>query len=89
MHKGLGSATEVAAGSGGLHPDQKTEQAYFKNARLWASVLKGLQLGNPEVKAEMVFPLVGYLNSLHVTVNSGHHSPGPEVVKLTCHLKEH
>ena len=71
-----------------IHPDQKTEQAYFTNARLLASVLEGLQPGNPVVKADMVFPLVGYLNSLHVIVNPGQLSPGLEVVKLEPAMAE-
>ena len=71
-----------------VHPDETTEQAYFKNARMLAVVLDGLQPGNPEVRSDMVFPLVGYLNSLHVNVNPSQLSPALEVTGLDPALVE-
>ena len=59
-----------------VHPDEDTEQRYFTNTRLLAVVLDRLQRGKPELKGDMVFPLVGYLNSLHVVVNPSRLSPG-------------
>ena len=71
-----------------VHPDKKTEQAYFRNARVLARVMSGLQPGNPEVKADMVLPLVGYLNTLHVLVNPNELSPGLEVTELDPAIAE-
>ena len=71
-----------------VHPDEKTEQAYFRNARILPSVLSGLQPGNPEVKADMVFPLVGYLNTLHAVVNPNELSPGLKVTELDPAMAE-
>ncbi len=45
-----------------VHPDDKTEKAYFKNANLLAKIPGGLRPGKPEVKSNMVFPMMGYLN---------------------------
>ena len=71
-----------------VHPDEKTERAYFKSANMLAAVLTGLQPGNPEVKSDMVFPLVGYLNSLHVIVNPAQLSPALEVTDIDPALAE-
>ena len=65
-----------------IHPVENTEQEYFKNAKMLAKVLRDMRPGNPEVKAGMVFPLMGYLNSLHVIVNPDGLSPGIELSPL-------
>ena len=65
-----------------VHPDESTAQAYFRNARMLTVVLDRLQPGEPEVKGDMVFPLVGYLNSLHVIVNPNQLSPGLTVTEM-------
>ena len=71
-----------------VHPVEDTEQAYFKNAKILAGVAGDLRPGNPEVKADMVFPMMGYLNSLHVTVNPNRLSPALEITDLDPKIAE-
>ena len=65
-----------------IHPVDDTEREYFKNAKMLVKVLGDLRAGNPEVKARMVFPLMGYLNSLQVIVNPDGLEPGIELSSL-------
>ena len=65
-----------------VHPSKENEQTYFKNAKLLAKIPGGLRPGNPEVKADLVFPMMGYLNSLHVIVNPNCLSPAIEIGEL-------
>ena len=65
-----------------VHPNQKTEKAYFKNARLLAKILGNLRPEKPQVRSDMVFQMMGCLNSLHVIVNPDGLSPGFETVAL-------
>ena len=62
-----------------VHPERKTEQSYFENSKILAAALGDLQPGTPEIKARMVFPLIGCLNSLHAIVNPGGLSPALEL----------
>ena len=71
-----------------VHPDEKTEKAYFKNAKLLAKISGNLRPGKPEVKSDMVFPMMGYLNSLHVIVNPDGLSPALELAALDPKVKE-
>ena len=71
-----------------IHPDKKAEQAYFKNASILAKILGGPRPGHPEVKANFVFPLMGYLNSLHVIVNPDGLDPGLEMTDLDPTISE-
>ena len=52
-----------------VHPSEENERRYFDNAKTLAVLLDELKPGNPEMKAHMVFPLIGYLNSLRVIIN--------------------
>ena len=70
-----------------VHPDEKTEKAYFKNARLLAKISGNLRRGQPEVKSDMVFPMMGYLNSLHVIVNPDGLSPALEITALDPNME--
>ena len=65
-----------------VHPDKRTEKAYFKNAKLLAKISGNPRPGKPEVKSDMVFPMMGYLNSLHVIVNPKGLTPGIELTAL-------
>ena len=65
-----------------IHPVDDTEREYFKNAKMLVKVLGDLRPGNPEAKARMVFPLMGYLNSLQVIVNPDGLEPGIELSSL-------
>ena len=47
-----------------VHPDEKTEEAYFKNADLLAKIPRSPRPGRPEVKSNMVMFMMGYLNCL-------------------------
>ena len=71
-----------------VHPDEKTEKTYFKNAKLLAKIRGNLQPGKAEVSSDMVFPMMGYLNSLHVIVNPDGLSPGFEIVALDPSVKK-
>ena len=71
-----------------VHPDQKTEQAYFENAKTLAMILSDLRPGHPEMKAHMVFPLIGYLNSLSVVVNPKCLDPAIEIGNLDPKIAE-
>ena len=62
-----------------VHPDEKTEESYFKNANILAGILGEVRPGTPEVNPDMLFPLMGYLNSLHVIVNPDDLSPGLQI----------
>ena len=62
-----------------VHPSNENEQTYFKNAEMLAKIHGGLRPGNPVVKADMVFPMMGYLNSLHVIVNPSRLPPAFEI----------
>ena len=52
-----------------IHPDEHSEERYFKNANILAKVMPELRPGSPVIKAAWIFPLMGFLNSLHVIVN--------------------
>ena len=71
-----------------VHPEEKTRAAYFENADMLARVLESLQEGNPEVTARNVFPLMGYLNSLHVIVNPNGLDPALMVTDLDSKIAE-
>ena len=71
-----------------VHPDEKTEKAYFKNAKLLAKISGNLRPGKPEVKSDMVFPMMGCLNSLHVVVNPDGLSPGLDIGPLDPKMEE-
>ena len=71
-----------------IHPDKQTERAYFKNARMLAVVLGDLRPGHPEMKADKVFPLMGYLNSLRVIVNPKCLDPAMEITDLDPKIAE-
>ena len=71
-----------------VHPDEKTEKAYFKNAKLLAKISGNLKRGQPEVKSDMVFPMMGYLNSLHVIVNPEGLSPALKITALDPKAKK-
>ena len=53
-----------------------------------AMVLPGLQPGHPEMKADGVFPLVGCLNSLDLTVNPGGLDPAFEITEAPRQMIE-
>ena len=53
-----------------------------------ALVLPGLQPGHPEMKADWVFPLMGYLNSLAVIVNPSGLDPAFEVTEAPRQMIE-
>lgn len=65
-----------------VHPDEDTEKAYFRNAQLLAKIEAGLKPGSPEMSADMIFPMMGYLNSLHVVVNPQGASPALEITDM-------
>ena len=71
-----------------VHPSKENEQTYFKNANMLTKIPGGLRPGNPEVKADMVFPMMGYLNSLHVIVNPNGLSPAFEITALDPKIAE-
>jgi len=71
-----------------VHPSEETEQAYFKNARLLARIPGSPRPGSPEVKSDMVFWMMGYLNSLHVLVNPEGLSPAFEITALDPAIQE-
>ena len=71
-----------------VHPDEKTEEAYFKNAKLLAKISADPRPGNPEVTSDMVFPMMGYPNSLHVIVNPDGLSPALQITALDPKLKK-
>ena len=71
-----------------VHPDDHTEQAYFENSKILAVILGDLRPGHPEMKADMVFPLMGYLNSLHVIVNPESLDPAMEITDLDPKLAQ-
>ena len=71
-----------------VHPVEKTEKAYFENAKLLAKISGNLRPGKPEVKSDMVFPMLGYLNSLHVVVNPDGLSPGLDIGALDPKMEE-
>ena len=71
-----------------VHPDEKTENAYFKNAKLLANLPGHLRPGEPRVTSDMVFPMMGYLNSMHVIVNPDGLSPGLAKTPLDPKMKE-
>ena len=72
-----------------VHPHEDTERDYFMNTNMLAVVLPDLQQGQPEMKADWVFPLLGYLNSLQVIVNPGGLAPAFEVTEAPPQLTEH
>ena len=65
-----------------VHPDKETEKAYFRDAKLLAKISGNLRPGRPQVKSDMVFPMMGYLNPLHVIVNPDGLSPAIEMGEL-------
>ncbi len=71
-----------------VHPSKNNEQTYFRNAKKLAKIQGGLRPGNFEVKAYMVFPMMGYLNSLHVIVNPNSLSPAIEIAELDPKIAE-
>ena len=71
-----------------VHPHGDTERDYFKNANMLAVVLPSLQPGHPEMKADWVFPLVGCLNSLDLTVNPGGLDPAFEITEAPRQMIE-
>ena len=72
-----------------VHPHEDTERDYFKNANMLAVVLHDLRPGYPEMKADWVFPLMGYLNSLNVIVNPRKLDPCFEVTAAPSQMTEY
>ena len=71
-----------------VHPDEDSQQAYFKNAKELGVILGDLRPGYPEMRANMVFPLMGYLNSLHVVVNPKGLDPAMEIANMAPKMAE-
>ena len=72
-----------------VHPSEKTERAYFKNTSLLARIPGSPSPGNvPKIKADMVLPMMGYLNHFNVIVNPDSLSPGMEITPLDPALAE-
>ena len=71
-----------------VHPDEKTEEAYFKNADLLAKIPGSPRPGRPEVKSNMVMFMMGYLNCLHAVVNPDGLPPGLELSAVDPSMKE-
>ena len=71
-----------------VHPHEDTKRDYFRNTNMLV-VLLDLQPGHPEMKADWVLPLLGYLNSLQVIMNPGSLAPAFEVTDAPPQLTEH
>ena len=71
-----------------VHPDEKTEEAYFKTADLLAKIPGSSRPGRPEVKSDMVMFMMGYLNCLHAVVNPDGLPPGLELSAVDPSIKE-
>ena len=65
-----------------IHPSENTEKDYFENAELLRAIPGGPQPGDLTVMDSMVFQMMGYLNSLHITVNPKSLDPGIELSGL-------
>ena len=71
-----------------VHPDEKTEEAYFKNADLLAKIPRSPRPGTPEIGSDMVTFMMGYLNCLHAVVNPDGLPPGIELGALDRRTEE-
>ena len=72
-----------------VHPNKETEKTYIKNASLLARIPGSPTPANvPEIKSDMVLPMMGYLNHLRVSVNPNGLSPAMEIVPLNAELAE-
>ena len=71
-----------------VHPDKKTEEAYFKNADLLAKIPGSPRPGSPEIGSGMVTFMMGYLNCLHAVVNPDGLPPGIELGALDRRTEE-
>ena len=71
-----------------VHPDEKTEKAYFKNANLLAKIPRSPRPGTPEIGSGMVTFMMGYLNCLHAVVNPDGLPPGIELGALDRRTEE-
>ncbi len=72
-----------------VHPSEETERTYFKHASLLARIPGSPSPGEvPKIKADMVLPMMGYLNHLRVTVNPDGLDPGMTTVPLDPALAE-
>ena len=71
-----------------VHPDKKTEDAYFRNANLLAKIPGSPRPGKPEVTSGMVIFMMGYLNCLRAVVNPDGLPPGLELGALDPSMQE-
>ena len=71
-----------------VHPDEKTEHAYFKNADLLAKIPASPRPGRPEISSGMVVFMMGYLNSLHAVVNPDGLDPDIELSAIDAATEE-
>ena len=72
-----------------VHPSEETEKTFFSNTDLLSRIPGCPKPGNvPKVKADMILPMMGYLNHLHVIANPKNLDPGMEIGQLEPALAE-
>ena len=71
-----------------VHPDEKTEADYFKNADLLAKIPASPRPGRPGLRSGMVFFMMGHLNCLHAVVNPDGLEPGIELSAIDAAARE-
>lgn len=71
-----------------MHPSDKTERAFFKEATLMATLLNLPRLKTPEITREMISALTLKLNSLRIEVNPDSQEPGLEMVPIPDEIKD-
>lgn len=71
-----------------VHPDKKTEDAYFKSADLLARIPSCPQPQRPRITSGMLICMVGYLNTLHAVVNPEGLDPSMELTAVDAVLQE-